>query len=276
MLKLLSTTITHKSGCRRRAPEPERGSCRAGAYRKIESAVLEKAGPGHFQGVTVQPMIRVDGYEAHCRHHARSSLRAGAAVRLGRTTGGSVQRPRAGPAAAQHHAGAAHDGADPALSGAPRRSRAQAGDLAALEQLLVRFSQLVVAERAVKEIDINPLLVSGEDWWRSMPASCCTGESQRRPAAAPCDSAVPESIRGFWTSRDGIAAHHPPDPPGRRAIDGEVPSDAFRRQRLPALFSHGEPRPACRSRAPDPHLLHRLRPRDGARCRTPGSADRRR
>ena len=35
-------------------------------------------------------------------------------------------------------------------------------DLAALEQLLVRFSQLVVEQRGIKEIDINPLLASPE------------------------------------------------------------------------------------------------------------------
>jgi len=35
-------------------------------------------------------------------------------------------------------------------------------DLAALEQLLVRFSQLVVEQPAIKEIDINPLLASSE------------------------------------------------------------------------------------------------------------------
>jgi acetyltransferase len=35
-------------------------------------------------------------------------------------------------------------------------------DLVAMEQLLVRFSQLVVEQRWIKEIDINPLLVSSE------------------------------------------------------------------------------------------------------------------
>jgi acetyltransferase len=35
-------------------------------------------------------------------------------------------------------------------------------DLAALEQIMVRFSQLVVEQRWIKEIDINPLLVSHE------------------------------------------------------------------------------------------------------------------
>jgi acetyltransferase len=35
-------------------------------------------------------------------------------------------------------------------------------DLAALDQLLVRFSQLVVEQRWIKEVDINPLLASAE------------------------------------------------------------------------------------------------------------------
>jgi acetyltransferase len=38
----------------------------------------------------------------------------------------------------------------------------KATNLAALEQLLVRFSQLVVEQRWIAEIDINPLLVSSE------------------------------------------------------------------------------------------------------------------
>ena len=41
------------------------------------------------------------------------------------------------------------------------RGRA-AVDLAALEELLVRFSQLVIEQRRIKEIDINPLLASTE------------------------------------------------------------------------------------------------------------------
>ncbi|MDB9358459.1 acetate--CoA ligase family protein, partial [Nodularia spumigena CS-587/03] len=36
-------------------------------------------------------------------------------------------------------------------------------DLAALEQLMVVFSQLVVEQPGIKEIDINPLLASSEE-----------------------------------------------------------------------------------------------------------------
>ena len=38
----------------------------------------------------------------------------------------------------------------------------QSVDMAALEQLIVRFSQLVVEQRWIKELDINPLLASPE------------------------------------------------------------------------------------------------------------------
>ena len=46
------------------------------------------------------------------------------------------------------------------LHRAEGRAWAQAVDLAALEELLVRFSQLVVEQPWIKEIDINPLLAS--------------------------------------------------------------------------------------------------------------------
>ena len=38
----------------------------------------------------------------------------------------------------------------------------KAADLAALERLMVRFSQLVIEQRRIREIDINPLLVSSD------------------------------------------------------------------------------------------------------------------
>ena len=47
-------------------------------------------------------------------------------------------------------------------------------DLAALEAVLVRFSQLVVEQPWIKEIDINPLLASADRLSRSTPAWCST------------------------------------------------------------------------------------------------------
>ena len=63
VLKLHSETITHKTdvgGVELNLADAE--VVRA-AYRRIESAVREKAGPGHLGRVTVQPMVRLTGYE---------------------------------------------------------------------------------------------------------------------------------------------------------------------------------------------------------------------
>ena len=90
-------------------------------------SVAEKVGAEHFQGVTVQPMIKLDGYELIIGMQHRRAVWPGAALWHGRAAGRSLQRPRARPAAAEYDAGAAHDGADQDLHGAQRRARAQAG-----------------------------------------------------------------------------------------------------------------------------------------------------
>ena len=55
-----SRTRPTSAACSSTWPTP-RPSARA--YRAIEAAVRERAGAGHFQGVTVQPMVKLDGYE---------------------------------------------------------------------------------------------------------------------------------------------------------------------------------------------------------------------
>ncbi|HXR08181.1 MAG TPA: acetate--CoA ligase family protein, partial [Candidatus Acidoferrum sp.] len=63
VLKLHSETITHKTdvgGVQLNLRNPT--SVRR-AWRAIQNAVVEKAGEEHFLGVTVQPMIKLDGYE---------------------------------------------------------------------------------------------------------------------------------------------------------------------------------------------------------------------
>ena len=157
-------TITHKTdvgGVQARTWPTRRRSRRAfdDIRRRRRGA---RAGDGHFLGVTVQPMIdRSDGLRADPRQQRRSAVRPGAAVRRGRRAGRGVPGPGAGAAAADDHAGAADDGA---RRGSTRRCGACAGGRrstsTALEQLLVRFSQLVVEQRRDREIDINPLLAT--------------------------------------------------------------------------------------------------------------------
>ena len=112
VLKLNSETITHKSdvgGVKLNLQDEE--SVRQ-AYRAIESGVGEKAGPQHFQGVTVQPMVKVEGYELIVGSSVDAQF--GPVILFG--SGGQLvevyRRPGPGAPAAQFHAGDENDGAD--------------------------------------------------------------------------------------------------------------------------------------------------------------------
>lgn len=159
-LKLNSETITHKSDVQGVHLALENETAVRRAWSAIEAAVGERVGPGHFQGVTVQPMERLDAYEliVGCSQDAQF----GPVLLFG--TGGTlveVFRDRA-------------LGLPPLNSTLARRMMEQtriiealkgvrgrrAVDIDALEQLLVRFSHLVVEAPRIREIDINPLLAS--------------------------------------------------------------------------------------------------------------------
>ncbi len=160
VLKLHSETITHKSDVGGvRLNLVDRDAVRA-AYRTIESTVRDRAGAGHFLGVTVQPMIALEGYELIIG----SSLdpQFGPVLLFG--AGGQLvevlqDRALALPPLTTTLARRMMERTRifTALQGV--RGRAPV-DLAALELLLVRFSQLVVDQPGIKEIDINPLLAA--------------------------------------------------------------------------------------------------------------------
>ncbi len=162
VLKLYSETITHKTdvgGVRLNLRDAE--AVRA-AWRGIEASVREKVGAQHFQGVTVQPMIRLEGYELILGSSIDSQF--GPVLLFG--TGGQLVE------VFKDHALAL----PPLNSTLARRLMEQTKiyaalkgvrgrkpvDLAGLEQLLVLFSHLVVEQRWIKEVDINPLLASAE------------------------------------------------------------------------------------------------------------------
>ena len=63
VLKLLSNTIAHKTDVDGVRLSLQNEDQLRGAFRSIAAAVTEKAGAQHFLGVTVQPMVRRDGYE---------------------------------------------------------------------------------------------------------------------------------------------------------------------------------------------------------------------
>lgn len=162
VLKLYSNTITHKTdvgGVQLDLQDP--AEVRQ-AFARIQVSVAEKAGAEHFQGVTVQPMIKLEGYEL--------------------IVGSSID-PQFGPVLLFGLGGQLVEvfkdkalGLPPLTTTLARRMMEQTRvytalkgvrgrksvDLDALEALLVRFSQLVVEQRWIKEIDINPLLASPE------------------------------------------------------------------------------------------------------------------
>src|SRR5580658_6509045 len=163
VLKLYSETITHKTDVGGVQLNLGDGEAVARAYRRIQASVAEKAGAGHFQGVTVQPMINSgDGYELI----VGSSLDAQFGPVLLFGMGGQLvevfkDRALALPPLNTTLARRMMEQTRiyKALEGVRGR---QPVDLAALEQLLVRFSRLVVEQPWIKEIDINPLLATPE------------------------------------------------------------------------------------------------------------------
>ena len=162
VLKIYSHTITHKTDIGGVKLNLKSEAAVRAAYREIEQATRAQGRAEDFLGVVVQSMIPLNGYEL--------------------ILGSSVD-PQFGPVLLFGAGGQLVEVfRDQALGLPPlnrtlarrmmertRINRALHGvrgrapvDLGKLEELLVRFSQLVVEQRRIKEIDINPLLASSE------------------------------------------------------------------------------------------------------------------
>ena len=160
VLKLFSETITHKTDVGGVQLNLSGADAVRIAYHAIEAAVREKVGAEHFLGVTVQPMIPLEGYELILGSSIDPQF--GPVLLFG--SGGQlveVYRDRALALPPLNTTLARRMMEQTRVFTALEGVRGQAPvDLAALEQLLVRFSYLVVEQRQIKEIDINPLLAS--------------------------------------------------------------------------------------------------------------------
>jgi acetyltransferase len=162
VLKLDSETITHKTdvgGVRLNLQDADEVR---DAFEGMRASIHESFRPEDFGGAAVQPMVDLDGYELI----VGSSLdpQFGPVLLFG--SGGSLvevykDRALALPPLTTTLARRMMEGTRifGALGGV--RGRAPV-DVAALEKLLVRFSQLVVEQPRIKELDINPLLASPE------------------------------------------------------------------------------------------------------------------
>jgi acetyltransferase len=162
VLKLDSETITHKTdvgGVRLNLQDSDEVRQ---AYEELETSIRTHYRPEDFGGAAVQRMVSLDGYELI----VGSSLdpQFGPVLLFG--SGGSLvevyrDRALALPPLTTTLARRMMERTRifEALGGV--RGRAPV-DVGSLEKLLVRFSQLVVEQPWIKELDINPLLASPE------------------------------------------------------------------------------------------------------------------
>jgi len=206
VLKLNSETITHKSdvgGVRLNLMDEE--AVRR-AYRAMENAVNEKAGAGNFLGVTVQPMVKREGYELIVGSSVDAQF--GPVILFG--TGGQlveVFRDRALALPPLNTTLARRMMEQTKIFEALQGVRGRAAvDIAGLAELLVRFSQLVVEQPWIREIDVNPLLASGDgfvalDARVVLYASDVTEDKLPRFAVRP----YPIQYASSWTMKNGKA-----------------------------------------------------------------------
>ncbi len=162
VLKLYSETITHKTDVGGVKLNLANAAAVRKAFREIAKSVAEKASAKDFQGVTVQPMIELDGYELILGSSVDPQF--GPVLLFG--LGGQlveVFKDRALALPPLNTTLARRMMEQTRIHAALRGVRGRkAVDTVALEHLIVRFSQLVVEQRWIKEIDINPLLASPE------------------------------------------------------------------------------------------------------------------
>ena len=163
VIKLNSETITHKTDVGGVRLDLVTADEVRYAYESMKRSVTEKFSANDFKGVTVQPMLKLnEGYELIL---------------------GSSPDPQFGPVLLFGTGGTLVEvfkdralGLPPLNTTLARRMMERTKiyealkgirgrdpvDLAGLEDLMVRFSQLVVDQRWIKEIDINPLFASSE------------------------------------------------------------------------------------------------------------------
>lgn len=204
VLKLHSHTLTHKSdvgGVRLNLLD---ATAVTQAFNGIRAAVTVRAGAEHFQGVNVQPMVTGHAYELI----VGSSLdeQFGPVILFG--LGGELVelfRDRALGLPPLNRTLARRMMEQTTVYTALQGVRGRkAVDLAALEQLLVRFSRFVVEQPWVKEIDINPLRVSSEGIV-ALDARVVLHEPETDEAALarPVIRPYPVQYAQPWQARDG-------------------------------------------------------------------------
>jgi acetyltransferase len=178
------------------------------AYEAIRASVTERKGAEHFEGVTVQPMVNWTGYELILGSSIDPQF--GPVLLFG--MGGQLVelfKDRALGLPPLNTTLARRMMESTKIYGALKGIRGRRGvDLDELEQLLVRFSQLVAEQRWISELDINPLLASPErlvalDARVVLHDPATAVKDLPRLAIRP----YPRQYEGTWTCPDGQVLH---------------------------------------------------------------------
>lgn len=206
VLKVFSETITHKTDIGGVKLDLSNGAAVRKAFRSIQSSVLSKAGEEAFQGVTVQLMVRLAGYELILGSNVDPVF--GPVILFG--SGGQlveVYRDRALALPPLNTTLALRlmelTRIFTALQGVRGR---KAVDLEALKATLVAFSELVVELPRIAEIDINPLVVSS-DKLLALDARVLLADPKIKDENLPRSAIRPYPSRyvSRWKMKDGTA-----------------------------------------------------------------------
>jgi len=225
VLKIHSETITHKTDVGGVKLNLTTESAVRAAYAEIQDSVIKKTSAKDFLGVTVQPMVPLDGYEI--------------------ILGSSVD-PQFGPVMLFGMGGQLVEvfkdrslGLPPLNTTLARRMMERtkiytalqgvrgrkAVDLRALEQLLVRFSELVVNHPEIAEIDINPLIVS-ENRILALDARVVLHPFEMKVLPVPAIRPYPNRYSGSFVMKNGatvlIRAIRPEDEVKVRSFHNEL------------------------------------------------------
>lgn len=205
VVKLFSETVTHKTDVGGVQLNLKDAEAVGWAYRTIQKNVADKAGEEHFQGVSVQPMLDLDGgYELI----VGSSIDPQFGPVLVFGSGGQLveifrDRAIALPPLNTTLARRAMEQTQiyKALQGFRGRHSV---DLETLEQILVNFSRLVVENPWIQEIDINPLLASS-DRLVALDARIVVFDQNTSPHQLPTPAIRPYPLQyvNSWQLRDG-------------------------------------------------------------------------
>ncbi|MFO1475381.1 MAG: bifunctional acetate--CoA ligase family protein/GNAT family N-acetyltransferase [Verrucomicrobiota bacterium] len=207
VLKLYSETITHKTDVGGVQLNLKDEAEVRQAFKAIQTACTEKAGAKHFQGVTVQKMIKLsEGYEIILGSSIDPQF--GPVLLFG--MGGQLvevfkDKALALPPLNTTLARRMMETTKiyTALKGVRGRKSV---DLPALERLMVGFSQLVAEQPWIKEIDINPMFASATDLV-ALDARVILHDAKTDPAKLPrlAIRPYPTQYSGAWKLKDGTA-----------------------------------------------------------------------